>query len=119
MFGVRWVKVAGKSMEPTFRDGEHLLVSLRAYRWQAPRRGDIVLLNAADGQFKLVKRIIGIPGDSVDGRPLSAEEYYVRGDNAGKSTDSDRYGPVARPQILGRVAWRLPSLRRVARGPLP
>lgn len=119
MFGVRWVKVAGASMEPTLRESEHLLVDLRAYRKEPPRKGDIVLVQPPREHFRVVKRIVGVPGESVDGRPLSEDEFYVRGDNPGRSTDSDRYGPVARGRILGRVALRLPSLRKVPRGPKP
>lgn len=119
MFGLRWVRVSGHSMEPTLRPGEHLLVDLRAYAREPPRRGDLVLVEPPGATFRVVKRIAGVPGDWVGGRRLGPDEFDVRGDNPGHSRDSGLYGPVGRARILGRVARRLPSLRRIPSGSSP
>lgn len=117
MLGLRWVRVHGHSMEPTLRQGEHLLVSLRSFRRSEPRVGDVVLVQHPTEPFRVVKRIVAGPGGSADGRPLGPHEFYVRGDNSRHTTDSDHYGPVGRALILGRVVCRFPSLRRLPRAP--
>jgi len=58
--------VKGASMEPTFHDYEYLIINEISYRFSPPQRGDIVVLkdprNAS--QF-LIKRLIGLPNETV------------------------------------------------------
>lgn len=72
------------SMEPTLNVGDMVLVNGLAYIKEDPQRGDIVIFKAEDtGNHTLIKRIIGLPGDSlvfVDGYlyingELVKEEY--------------------------------------------
>ena len=87
------VRVAGASMTPAFLEGEIVLVDRAAKLWKVPRRGDVV--EFSDPQFggTLLKRIIALPGETVDiadgqvyigGRPLD-ERAYVQ--NPGSSPD--------------------------------
>jgi len=132
--GRRWlfpVAVAGESMTPAFEAGDYVLV-LRA----RPPRGDaatglVVCVRGPEDRL-LLKRIVGIPGDSlrigdrvfVGGHPLLEpyvrgnapvesfrgvrllhdEEYVVLGDHRAASTDSRDFGPVRTEQIEG-IAW--------------
>ena len=58
------VEVDGASMENTLHDGELLLLSKISYKVSDIKRFDIVVINK--GNDKVVKRIIGLPGDKVE-----------------------------------------------------
>jgi signal peptidase I len=91
-----WNDVPSGSMKPTILPGDRVVVNRLAYdlklpftrvrvaRWNSPRRGDIVVLFSPADNVRLVKRVVGIPGDTValrndrlviNGRPL---EYTQR-----------------------------------------
>lgn len=58
--------VNGASMEPSFFDGDYLLVDEISYRFENPQRGDVVVLRAPqDKSIYYIKRIVGIPGEDV------------------------------------------------------
>lgn len=65
-FVVQSFVVKGNSMEPTLHNGERLFVNKFIYRFSEPQRGDIVVFKP-DGapQERYIKRIIGLPGDTV------------------------------------------------------
>jgi len=95
------VEVRGRSMEPSLRSGDRLLV-VRA----APRVGDVVL--AADPRAEhreLVKRVTGIDADGV----------WLAGDNAEHSTDARTFGAVDPAAVRWRAAARYWPLRLPAR----
>lgn len=59
-------KIKGNSMDPNFHDGEFLLTDKISYRFGEPKRGEVVVFKAPpDGSSEFIKRIIGIPGDTV------------------------------------------------------
>lgn len=100
----RRITVRGDSMLPTLLPGERLLVDRLAYRRDSLRRGDIVFVaHPHRPGLRLVKRLVGLPGDEIDGVTLGRGEYHVEGDNALRSTDSREFGPVRRADMLGRV----------------
>lgn len=86
-----WNVVPSGSMRPTIVEGDRIFVDKLAYdlklpfttqllaQWSDPRRGDIVVFYAPDSGERLVKRVIGIPGDVVE---LRAERLYVNGQAA-------------------------------------
>ncbi len=59
--------VKGQSMEPNFSDNDYLVVDELSYRLRAPERGEVVVLRSEvlANQF-LIKRIIGLPGETVE-----------------------------------------------------
>jgi len=58
--------VKGASMEPNFYDHEYLIVDEISYRFNEPSRGDIVVFRyPRDPQEYFIKRMIGLPGESV------------------------------------------------------
>jgi signal peptidase I len=59
-------KIKGASMSPTFPDGEYLLTDKVTYRMREPQRGDVIVFKARVAQGEeFIKRIIGLPGESV------------------------------------------------------
>lgn len=59
-------KVSGSSMHPNFKDGDYIITDKLTYKFDEPKRGDIVVFkNPKDESVDFIKRIIGVPGDHV------------------------------------------------------
>jgi signal peptidase I len=96
--------VKGTSMQPTLQDGEWLFINKIGYIIGAPDRGDIVILKDPEEQLGfrqyLVKRIVGLPGDTVE---VINQKLYVNGvANEEPYTDvpimDGDYGPEVVPE---------------------
>jgi len=65
----RWflstVVVQGRSMSPTLHDGDRCLLNRLSYVYTSPKRGDLVVLHDRGEDDLAVKRIVGMPGESV------------------------------------------------------
>lgn len=96
-----WNDVPTGSMKPTILEGDRIFVNKIAYdlrvpltswriaQWSDPGRGDIVVFSSpADGK-RLVKRVIGLPGDEIE---LRNNTLYVNGEPA-------EYGSLSRDRI--------------------
>ncbi len=58
--------VKGASMEPNFYDHEYLIINEIGYRFREPQRGDIIVLRfPKDPKQFFIKRIVGLPGETV------------------------------------------------------
>lgn len=128
---MRTPQVSGLSMAPHIASGEVVLINTIAYRMHAPARGDIIAFHH-DGPTPetYIKRIIGLPGDSVriergkvyvngvlleepyvrypDERSfpevtVPADSLYVLGDNRADSDDSRFWGFVPENAVLGKA----------------
>jgi len=124
------VRVDGFSMRPTLEDGEFVLVSKMSYYFRDVERGDIIVFHfPMNPEEELIKRVIGLPGDSVsvhsgvvsvNGQVLnepyisSAPAYsgdwqvldgqlFVLGDNRNNSNDSKDWGLLPFDQIVGKA----------------
>jgi signal peptidase I len=65
-FSLQPFTVQGQSMEPTFHNGEYILVDKLTYRFHSPDRGDVVVAEyPLDTSLDYIKRVIGVPGDHV------------------------------------------------------
>ncbi|MEE9297313.1 MAG: signal peptidase I [Phycisphaerae bacterium] len=131
-----WNDVPSGSMRPTILEGDRIFVNKMAYdlrfpftswrlaRWGGPQHGDIVILfSPADGT-RLVKRVIGLPGDKVaminnrlfiNGRPLAYEPMYA-GAVGGIVADGASGPQIAREKIDHTVhpiimTPRIPAMR--------
>ena len=59
--------VNGASMDPTFATGQFLVVDRLGYRLEAPKRGDVIVFEYPnDPSTYYIKRIIGLPGETVN-----------------------------------------------------
>ena len=53
-------------MEPTFYDNEYLIINEIGYRFHAPERGDVIVLRyPKDPSQFFIKRIVGLPGETI------------------------------------------------------
>lgn len=58
--------VSGASMDPSFTTGNYLIIDELSYRLEAPKRGDVIVLNPPGGNGRFfIKRIVGLPGETV------------------------------------------------------
>ena len=58
--------VSGASMEETFSTGEYLIIDQLTYHFEDPRRGDVIVFRYPNDPSKFfIKRIIGLPGDTI------------------------------------------------------
>jgi signal peptidase I len=124
------VRVDGFSMRPTLQDGEYILVNKLAYKTGEPHRGDIVVfIFPVNPQEDLIKRVIGLPGEtvsvhngvvSVNGVALKEPyiasppaydgdwvvpqgQLFVLGDNRNDSRDSHQWGLLPVENVIGRA----------------
>ncbi len=64
--------VSGASMDPTFGNGQYLIVDELSYRFQNPDRGDVIVFEPPiDPERYYIKRIIGLPGETIEIRDNS------------------------------------------------
>lgn len=152
--------IPSPSMVPQLRVNDRVVVSRLAYRLHPPRRGDVVVFAApqvsrhgstnpvvevvrgageavgvAQSHTELIKRVIALPGETVQARngqvfiggSLLDEPYlpagtvtssfgpvvvphdslWLMGDNRGNSSDSRVFGPIRTSTIVGRTIWRM------------
>lgn len=58
--------VSGPSMEPTFNDKDYLIVDEISYRFEKPKRGEVIIFKRPGDNKYLIKRIVGLPGETVE-----------------------------------------------------
>jgi signal peptidase I len=137
--------IPSESMVPTLEVGDRVLVNKIADRLHDPNRFDIEVFRAPKGTETalikdLVKRVIGLPGETIEGRDgriyidgrlldepflpagtqsrtfgpvkVPPHQYFMLGDNRQFSKDSTYFGPIERDAMIGRVFLRIWPLNR-------
>ncbi|MFZ1757443.1 MAG: signal peptidase I [Caldilineaceae bacterium] len=130
--GIQNYRIEGQSMEPNFHDGEYLIVNKLAYRLGEYERGDVIVFQYPNDPSKdYIKRVIGLPGDTVEIRGgqlfvngnqieepyehmpnvrdeppviVDADHLYVMGDNRPASSDTRSWGQLGQNFVIGQ-AW--------------
>jgi signal peptidase I len=74
---VQSVQVVGSSMSPTLHDSEHYLLNRWVFHFRNPQRGDIVVIRDPEAHCYSVKRIVGLPGDSIELRATDLHDSRV------------------------------------------
>jgi len=145
---VKTFYIPSASMEPTLQVGDRIVVDELSYHLHAVHRGDIVVFRRPPAEncgapvvTDLVKRVIGLPGETIsarngrvdiDGRPLAepwlprheytgpfgplrvpADDYFMLGDNRGDSCDSRDWGALPAGYLVGHVVLRIWPLSHV------
>ncbi len=93
MFVVQPFYIIGSSMEPYLHEGELLMIDELSYRFGNPSRGDIIVLHPPRDTRDYIKRVIGLPGETIeitdDGQVLvnnaAIKEPYLSPDNLGNT----------------------------------
>ncbi|QOS98801.1 signal peptidase I [Brevibacterium sp. JNUCC-42] len=138
-------KVIGHSMDPTMKDGSIVLLNKIPTHFSAPAFGDVVVIHEEAKGYEIIKRIIGLPGDTVkiekgivyvndsplpelytqgisndmDPLTVSNDHMFILGDNRtlGESMDSrdPSVGQLPIKDIKGYVSLSLFPFYRVAK----
>jgi signal peptidase I len=83
--------VKGASMEPNFYDHEYLIIDELSYRFGPPGRGDVVVLRyPLDPKQFFIKRVIGLPGETVEATATGVKIYNSEHPN-GFTLDESSY----------------------------
>lgn len=137
------IRVDGESMSPTLHSHQSLGVEKVSRYFGLPKRGEIVIVHYPKSDDAFVKRVIGLPGDTIEikdstvylnGQPLDedyvspapynnmdpftvpADSIFVMGDNRANSQDSRYVGPISKDAIIGHalfIIWPLNEIRWV------
>ena len=135
------VRVENISMKPTLQPNEFVLINKLAYKLGKPSHGDVIVFHyPRDPSQDYIKRVIGLPGDTVtvgggivyvNNTPLTepyiaekptytgswkvpADALFVLGDNRNASSDSHIWGYVPMSDVVGKalvVYWPLDSMQ--------
>jgi signal peptidase I len=143
LFLAQGTYVHGQSMEPNLHTDQRLIVEKVSYKLHPPQRWDIAVIRVDGYDIPVIKRVIGLPGETVtirdnqvfiNGLPLQ-ETYlpdvyqpdygptkvpsghvFVLGDNRGLSSDSRVFGVLPIENVVGRAwlsYWPLEDLRLI------
>ena len=135
------VEVPTGSMENTIMIGDKVETLHLSYLFSDPKRGDIIVFPLPDDEeIDYIKRIIGLPGETIegkdgyvyiDGEPLEEtyvmsqleedfgpyeipeESYFMMGDNRGVSEDARYWDDkfVKRDKIKGKAIFKYPNFK--------
>ncbi len=126
------IKIQGRSMEPTILDDTFHLCYRLQHLFSPPKRFDIVTIRFAGKKILLLKRVVGLPGETIslqDGklyindsyvpephlqvnplwnlapRTIQADTFYVLGDNRSVPLAQHHFGAVSSKRIQGKMIW--------------
>lgn len=69
--------VRGQSMEPNFHNGDYLIIDEISYRFSDPKRGEVIVFKYPNNPSqRYIKRVIGLPGETIEIKEGSIIIYY-------------------------------------------
>ncbi|WP_256761453.1 signal peptidase I [Cohnella sp. WQ 127256] len=82
VFVIRWFLVSpfivdGPSMQPNFLNRERIIVNKILYDIREPKRGEVIVFHVPDEGRDFIKRVIGVPGDTVK---VEGDQVYINGE---------------------------------------
>jgi signal peptidase I len=125
--------ITDNSMQPGLSVDSYVMINKQAYLFRPPQRGDIIVLHLpTNTSVDFLRRVIGVPGDTVqidqthvivngvtlkepyistNSTPvvntwkLQDNQYFVLGDNRPTSEDSRFWGPISKDYIVGKAIF--------------
>lgn len=129
---IQTYEVFQTSMLPNFQAGQRVVVNKAVFWFGEPKRGDVIILKAQNGEKEnWIKRVIGLPGDTIEiihgtvyvngvkldepyvqrafsyslpKETVPESDYFFLGDNRNVSNDSSRGWFMPREDLIGK-AW--------------
>jgi signal peptidase I len=109
----RIVVVNGPSMEPTYKNGDRLLMTTAYWLFGEIKKGDVVVVVRPSGEL-LIKRVVSLAGEDVPRKYWSPLVYmmggrvpeghiFVVGDNLDRSEDSRQIGAIPLSYVQGKI----------------
>ncbi|MFH1643445.1 MAG: signal peptidase I [Patescibacteria group bacterium] len=87
--------VKGQSMEPSFANGDYLIIDELSYRVSEPNRGDVIVFKYPNNPSqRYIKRIIGLPGEKIE---IRANTVIVSTEEGNQALNEETYLPVGSP----------------------
>ncbi len=124
------IRVNGRSMNNTLKDGDIMILDIIGYRTSKLKRFNIIVID--NGEDYIIKRVIGLPNEEIEYKgnklyingkvvkdkfangktndfkvKLKKDEYFALGDNREDSLDSRYYGPFNKKKILGKTSYTI------------
>jgi signal peptidase I len=99
LFLFETIVIHQSSMYPNFQEGDRVVIGKMIYRFQEPKRGDVVVFKTDAVSIPLIKRAIGLPGETVE---IRDHAVYIDGERLNEpylyQTMYGEYGPVTVPE---------------------
>ena len=81
--------VKGQSMEPNFGSGDYLIIDEITYRFRPPQRGEVVVFRYPDDPSqRYIKRIIGLPGETIE---IEEGKVIIYNEEGGRMLEESDY----------------------------
>src|SRR5687767_15919450 len=103
-----WNDVPTGSMKPNILEGDRIFVNKLAYdlkvpfttwhiaEWDNPERGDVVIFYSPENGIRLVKRVMGVPGDVIE---LRRNQLFING----KAAEYEPLDPAVQREVARQV----------------
>ncbi len=90
--------VKGDSMVPNFHNGDYLIVDELSYRFRSPERTDVIVLKFPyDPSQRFIKRIVGLPGETVEIKDGKVVIYHADTKEAFVLNETEYLGTLRTP----------------------
>jgi len=94
------MQMASSSMEPTFKKGESIIINLKAYINEPPKRWDVVVYQSHKGKL-WIHRVVGLPGENLI---INPDGVYVNGEKLSKPSDLSYISYIPEEMLIDKNA---------------